>query len=100
MNEPLRVYNRMIQKNRRRKVFERVVNPIISKYMIDPFKSNEVAIAKNIPMKYLSYFKEVTNHKNAMNVRYRYRGPSTSNYRRNPSFIHMNHATSFALYTR
>ena len=100
MNEPLRVYNRMIQKNRRRKVFERVVNPIISKYMIDPFKSNEVAIAKNIPMKYLSYFKEVTNHKNEMNVRYRYRGPSTSNYRRNPSFIHMNHATSFALYTR
>lgn len=100
MNQPLRVYNKMIQKNRRRKVFERVVNPIISKYMIDPFKSNEVAIAKNIPMKYLSYFKEVTNHKNAMNVRYRYRGPSTSNYRRNPSFIHMNHATSFALYTR
>ena len=61
-------------KDRRRKVFERVVNPIISKYMINPFSSNEVAIAKNIPMKYLPYFKEVTKHKNAMNVRYRYRG--------------------------
>ena len=87
-------------KDRRRKVFERVVNPIISKYMIDPFKSKEVAIAKNIPMKYLPYFKEVTSHKNAMNVQYRYRGPSTSNYKRDQSYIHMNHATSFALYTR
>ena len=100
MNEPLRVYNRMTQKDRRRKVFERVVNPIISKYMIHPFKSNEVAIAKNIPMKYLPYFKEVTKHKNAMNVRYRYRGPSTSDYKRDQSYIHMNHATSSALYTR
>ena len=46
--------------NRRRKVFERVVNPLISKYMIDPFKYNGPCIASGIPIKYLKYFKEVT----------------------------------------
>ena len=33
--------------NRRRKVFERVVNPLISKYMIDPFNYNGPCIASS-----------------------------------------------------
>ena len=86
--------------NRRRKVFERVVNPLISKYMIDPFKYNGPCIASGIPIKYLKYFKEVTAHKNAMNVRYRYRGKSKLNYQRPQSFCHMQFADTFALYTR
>ena len=44
--------------------------------MIDPFKYNGPCIASGIPVKYLKYFKEVTKHKNAMNIRYRYRGNS------------------------
>ena len=35
--------------NRRRKVFERVVNPLLIKYLTDPF-GDEVSIAKNIPL--------------------------------------------------
>ena len=50
--------------NRRRKVFERVVNPLISKYMIDAFKYNGPCIIQAC-VKYLKYFKEVTKHKNA-----------------------------------
>ena len=86
--------------NRRKKVFERVVNPLISKYMIDPFKYNGPCIASGIPIKYLKYFKEVTAHKNAMNVRYRYRGKSKLNYQRPQSFCHMNGADTFAIYYR
>ena len=86
--------------NRRRKVFERVVNPLISKYMIDPFKYNGPCIASGIPIKYLKYFKEVTKHKNAMNIRYRYRGVSKPHYQRPQSFCHMHGADTFAIYTR
>ena len=95
--------------NRRRKVFERVGNPLISKYMIDPFKYNGPCIASGIPIKYLKYFKEVTKHKNAMNVRYRYRGNSGKKvnyqgneviYNRPQSFCHMAGADTFALYSR
>ena len=91
--------------NRRKKVFERVVNPLISKYMIDPFKYNGPCIASGIPIKYLKYFKEVTAHKNAMNVRYRYRGKSKTMpngyvYNRPQSFCHMRFADTFAIYTR
>ena len=91
--------------NRRRKVFERVVNPLISKHMIDPFTYKGSCIASGIPIKYLKYFKVVTNNKKAMNVRYRYRGKSKtmSNgyvYNRPQSFCHMQFADTFALYTR
>ena len=37
--------------NRRRKVFERVVNPLISKHMIDPFTYKGPCIASGIPIK-------------------------------------------------
>jgi hypothetical protein len=91
--------------NRRKKVFERVVNPLIAKHMIDPWTYKGPCIASGIPIKYLKYFKEVTCHKNAMNVRYRYRGKSKtmSNgyvYNRPQSFCHMQFADTFAIYTR
>ena len=94
-------------KNRRKKVFERVVNPILLKYLTNPH-SSEVSIAKGIPMKYLKYFKEVSAHKNAMKIRYRYRGKSgfktqyktglQMHYIRPQSFCHMNGADTFAIY--
>jgi len=91
--------------NRRRKVFERVVNPLIAKHMIDPWTYKGPCIASGIPIKYLKYFKEVSAHKNAMNVRYRYRGKSKtmSNgyvYNRPQSFCHMQFADTFAIYER
>ena len=83
--------------NRRKKVFNRIVNPLLLKYLAP---TSENALAKNIPMKYLNYFKEITGSGNGMKIRYRYRGPSTSNYRRDPSYMHMNYATTFAIYER
>ena len=73
--------------------------------MIDPFTYKGPCIASGIPIKYLKYFKEVSAHKNAMNVRYRYRGKSKtmSNgyvYNRPQSFCHMQFADTFAIYTR
>ena len=97
-------------KDRRRKVFERVVNPLISKHLVSQPEYNGSCIASGIPIKYLKYFKEVTAHKNAMNVRYRYRGKSglktqyktglQMHYIRPQSFCHMNGADTFAIYTR
>jgi|TARA_B100001093_G_scaffold455798_1_gene466259 hypothetical protein len=86
--------------NRRKRIFDKVVMPLISKYMIDPFKYKGSCIASGIPIKYLKYFKEVTAHKNAMNIRYRYRGVSKPYYQRPQSFCHMHGADTFALYTR
>ena len=96
--------------NRRRKVFEKIVNPLISKHLVSHQGYNGSCIASGIPIKYLKYFKEVTKHKNAMNVRYRYRGKSGLKtqyktglqmvYIRPQSFCHMNGADTFALYTR
>ena len=91
--------------NRRRKVFERVVNPLISKYMIDPFTYNGPCIASGIPIKYLKYFKMVSAQKNAKKVRYRYRGvsktmPNGYVYNRPQSFCHMNFADTFSVYYR
>ena len=85
--------------NRRRKVFERVVNPLLIKYLTDPF-GDEVSIAKNIPIKYLSYFKEVSNKGSGKKLRYRYRGVSKSDYQRPQSFCHMNGADTFSIYER
>jgi len=97
-------------KNRRKKVFERVVNPLILKHLVSHQGYNGSCIASGIPIKYLKYFKEVTGHKNAMNVRYRYRGKSglktqyktglQMHYIRPQSFCHMNGADTFAIYTR
>ena len=86
--------------NRRKKVFERVVNPLILKHMIDPFKYNGPCIASNIPIKYLKYFKEVSASRRAKRVRYRYRGVSKPHYQRPQSFCHMHGADTFSLYHR
>ena len=48
--------DKMQKKERRKKVFNRVVNPLLHKYFTDP-NIEEHSIAKNIPMKYLKYFK-------------------------------------------
>ena len=94
--------------NRRKKVFERVVNPLLLKYLTDPH-GPESSIAKNIPMKYLPYFKEITGSGNGMKVRYRFRGNSkllkvNKNhdvwYNSPQSFCHMYGADTFSVYGR
>ena len=91
--------------NRRKKIFERVVNPLISKHMIDPFTYKGSCIASGIPIKYLKYFKMVSAQKNAKKIRYRYRGvsktmPNGYMYNRPQSFCHMNFADTFSVYYR
>ena len=51
-------------KTRQRKVFERVVNPLLVKHL-ETYNGTFVGtcIASNIPIKYLSYFKEVSAQK-------------------------------------
>ena len=84
--------------NRKQKVFERVVNPLLMKYMTDPF-GEEVSIAKGIPMKYLPYFQEVSSQPNAKPVRYKFRGSSFGeHYKRPQSFCHKDWAETFAIY--
>jgi len=89
-------------KTKQRKVFERVVNPLILKHMIDPFKYQGSCIASGIPIKYLKYFKMVSAQKNAKKIRYRYRGvsktmPNGYMYNRPQSFCHMNFADTFSV---
>ena len=86
--------------DKRKAIFNKIVNPLILKHMIDPHTYTGSCIASGIPIKYLKYFKVVTNNKKAMNVRYRYRGKSKLNYQRPQSFCHMQFADTFALYTR
>ena len=92
-------------KTKQRKIFERVVNPLLIKHLVSAHGYDGSCIASGIPIKYLKYFKEVTAHKNAMNVRYRYRGKSKTMpngyvYNRPQSFCHMNGADTFAIYHR
>ena len=98
-------------KTRQRKVFERVVNPLLVKHLVSRLDGyTGSCIASGIPIKYLSYFKEVSAQKNAKKIRYRYRGKSgmktqyktglQMHYIRPQSFCHMNGADTFALYTR
>ena len=47
--------------NERKKVFNRVVNPLLLKYLAP---ISESALAKDIPIKYLNYFKEITGSGN------------------------------------
>ena len=84
-------------RNRRRKIFDRIVNPLLLKYLAP---TSESALAKNIPMKYLNYFKEITDSGNGMKIRYRYRGKSKINYNRDQSYCLMNFADTFAVYYR
>ena len=62
-------------------------------------RPNEVALAKKIDIKYLSFIKSVIKD-NKLKIRIRYRGPSHPFQDRLQSFCHMNIATSFALYLR
>jgi len=80
------------------KFFERVVNPLLLKYLTS--NPADVCIAANIPIKYLPYFKEVSASRRAKKIRYRYRGTSKPGYKRPQSFCHMNHADTFAIYYR
>ena len=93
-------------KTRQRKVFERVVNPLLIKHL-EKYNGtfDGPCIASNIPIKYLSYFKEVSAQKNAKKVRYRYRGktktmPNGYVYNRPQSFCHMKFADTFSIYDR
>ena len=93
-------------KTRQRKVFERVVNPLLLKHLETYNGTHDgPCIASNIPIKYLSYFKEVSAQKNAKKVRYRYRGktktmPNGYVYNRPQSFCHMKFADTFSIYDR
>ena len=93
-------YNKSLPKDRRRKVFERVVNPLLIKYLLDPFKYKGSCKAANIPIKYLPYFKEVSASRKAKKLRYRYRGKSKPGYQRPQSFCHLYGADTFSVYYR
>ena len=105
-------YNKSLPKDRKRKVFERVVNPLLIKYLVSPWiemdkhingkkvTNTTTCIAANIPIKYLSYFKEVSASRRAKNVRYRYRGKSKPGYQRPQSFCHMHGADTFSVYNK
>ena len=98
-----------LPKDRRRRVFEKIVNPLLIKHLV-PSSYNGNCIASNIPIKYLKYFKEVSASRRAKKVRYRYRGKSklaklgngryTYTYQRPASFCHKDKADSFAIYHR
>ena len=96
-------------KTRQRKVFEKVVNPLILKHLVSAHGYDGNCIASGIPIKYLKYFKEVSAQKNAKKIRYRYRGNSGKKvnylgkeviYNRPQSFCHMAGADTFAIYYR
>ena len=96
-------------KTRQRKVFEKVVNPLLLKHLVSAHGYDGTCIASGIPVKYLKYFKEVSAQKNAKKIRYRYRGNSGKKvnylgkeviYERPQSFCHMAGADTFAIYTR
>jgi len=96
--------------NKSRRVFEKIVNPLLVKHMLDPFKYKGSCIAAGIPIKYLKYFKMVSRQKNAKKIRYRYRWKSgmktqyktglQMHYIRPQSFCHMDGADTFAIYYR
>ena len=79
--------------------------PILHEYMFNNkiafyyARPDEVAIMKKIDIKHLDSIKSVIKQ-NKLQYRIRYRGPSTDTYKRNPSFMHMDNATSFAVYER
>ena len=82
--------------NYKTKLFETLYEQQIPFYF--PMGS-EVSLAKKIDIKYLKTVKELIS-KFKLPIRIRYRGASTSNYRRDPSYIHMNNASTFAIYGR
>jgi len=85
--------------DKRKAIFNKVVNPLLLKYLTDPH-NGEHSIAKNIPIKYLKYFKAISKNGKGHKLRYRYRGVSKPNYRRVSSFCHVDFADTFAIYYR
>ena len=85
--------------DKRKAIFNKVVNPLLLKYLTDPHNC-EHSIAKNIPIKYLKYFKAISKNGKGHKLRYRYRGVSKPNYRRVSSFCHMAYADTFAIYKK
>ena len=51
-----------LPRDRRRRVFEKIVNPLLIKHLVSS-NYNGTCIASNIPIKYLKYFKEVSASK-------------------------------------
>ena len=74
---------------------KRAANVLAKKYKGHPL---ERGIAKGIPMKYLSLFKEFS--KKVKPLRIRYRGNSKPGYRRPRDYVHMAYADTFAIYYR
>ena len=60
---------------------------------------SETSLMKKIDIKHLDFIKNLIK-KNKLQYKIRYRGQSTDTYRRNPSYVLMNNATSFAIYER
>ena len=89
------LYADKIMNTERYKELKDVGNTISKQSISHP---NEFSIAKGIPMKYLSFFKEFS--KKVKPLRIRYRGKSKPGYRRVSSFCHMAYADSFAIYHR
>ena len=71
----------------------KVLNMIKYNY-ISP--ANEASIAKGIPVSFIELFKKQWPG----TYRYRYRGPSTTEYDRNAMYCLAKYATSFAIYER
>ena len=84
-----------IMNTERYKELKEVGNKIAKQYLSTKF---ECSVAKGIPMKYLSFFKEFS--KKVKPLRIRYRGKSKPGYRRVSSFCHMAYADTFAIYHR
>ena len=74
---------------------KRASNILAKKYQSTKF---ERSIAKGMPMKYLPLFKEFS--KKVKPLRFRYRGNSKPGYRRDPSYVLMAYADTFAIYYR
>ena len=89
------LYADKIMNTEKYKELKDVGNKIAKKYLSTKY---EASVAKGIPMKYLSFFKEFS--KKVKPLRIRYRGKSQPGYRRVSSFCHMAYADSFAIYHR
>ena len=91
----LMLYADKIMNTERYKELKEVGNKIAKQYLSTKF---ECSVAKGIPMKYLSFFKEFS--KKVKPLRIRYRGNSKQGYSRPASFCHMAYADTFAIYHR
>ena len=79
-----------------RKLYDFMFDNQIAFYYARP---EEVSLMKKIDIKHLDVIKKLIKQ-NKLQYRIRYRGHSTNTYRRNPSYVLMNKATSFAIYER